>query len=126
MTTFADRIIEFNKQLDFHGLLPHNIRIMNPYRENPLALTCSSAFYKKYYNDNNPRHLILGINPGRFGSAMTGVSFTDPKRMVAKCEIPFPGQMTHEPSSEYVYDMIEAYGGIQEFYSKFLFTLYAL
>ena len=67
MTTFADRIIAFNKQLDFHGSLPDDIRIMNPYKENPLALICSSAFYKKYYNDNEPRHLILGINPGRVG-----------------------------------------------------------
>ncbi|NRF39879.1 uracil-DNA glycosylase family protein [Pedobacter foliorum] len=119
MTTFADRIIEFNKQLDFSGSLPNNIRIMNPYKENPLALACSSTFYKKYYNDNEPRHLILGINPGRFGSAMTGVSFTDPKRMVGKCDISFSGQMTHEPSSEYIYEMIAAYGGIKEFYSKF-------
>lgn len=117
--TFADRIIAFNKQLSFKGSLPNGIQLMNPYKESALALTSSSAFYQKFYNDNDPRHLILGINPGRFGSAMTGVSFTDPKRLIAKCGIPFTGQITHEPSSDYIYEMIDAYGGVQKFYHQF-------
>lgn len=119
MSTFADRIISFNKQLNFTGALPSGIQIMNPYKDNPEALACSTIFYNKYYSDNNSRHLILGINPGRFGSGMTGVSFTDPKRLVTRCKIPYSGQMTHEPSSEYVYDMIDAFGGISEFYQQF-------
>ncbi len=82
-------------------------------------MRCSIEFYTKYYSDDKPRHLILGINPGRFGSGMTGISFTDPKRLVTRCEIAYTGQMTHEPSSEYVYDMIDAFGGINEFYNKF-------
>jgi len=49
---------------------------MNPFRENPEALIVSGKFYKKYYNDNNPRFLILGINPGRFGAGVTGIPFT--------------------------------------------------
>jgi hypothetical protein len=63
--------------------------------------------------------LVLGINPGRFGSGMTGVAFTDPKRMISKCHIPYTGPITHEPSSEYVYDMIDAFGGITAFYEQF-------
>ena len=50
---------------------------------------------------------------------MTGVSFTDPKRMINQCHIPYTGQITHEPSSEYVYDMIKAYGSIEDFYQCF-------
>ncbi|WP_183559222.1 uracil-DNA glycosylase family protein [Mucilaginibacter sp. SP1R1] len=119
MSTFADRIIAFNKQLDFTGTLPAGISIMNPFKENGPALSVSTQFYHKYYNDNHPRHLILGINPGRFGSGMTGVSFTDPKRMINECHIPYPGHLTHEPSSEYVYEMIHAFGGIQQFYEQF-------
>jgi hypothetical protein len=119
MSTFADRIIAFNQQLDFTGTLPLGISIMNPFKENGPALAVSSQFYRKYYNDNHPRHLIFGINPGRFGSGMTGVSFTDPKRMVNQCQIPYPGPMAHEPSSEYVYEMIRAFGGITEFYEQF-------
>lgn len=117
--TFADRIIGFNQQLDFSGTLPAGIRMMNPYKESEIALASSSAFYRKFYSDNDPRHIILGINPGRFGSAMTGVSFTDPKRLIAACGIPFPGKITHEPSSDFIYEMIKAYGGIQDFYHRF-------
>jgi hypothetical protein len=119
MSTFADRIIAFNQQLDFTGTLPLGISIMNPFKENGPALAVSSQFYRKYYNDNHPRHLIFGINPGRFGSGMTGVSFTDPKRMINQCQIPYPGPMAHEPSSEYVYEMIQAFGEITEFYEQF-------
>jgi len=119
MDTFADRIIAFNQQLEYTGMLPAGISIMNPFRDNNFALDVSTQFYNKYYSDNHPRHLILGINPGRFGSGMTGVSFTDPKRMIGKCGIPYTGPITHEPSSEYVYDMIDAFGGIATFYQQF-------
>lgn len=119
MSTFAERIIAFNKGLEFTGTLPNGIRIMNPFKESPVALASSSAFYRKYYSDELPRHLILGINPGRFGSGLTGISFTDPKRLVANCGIDFPGPMTHEPSSEYIYEMIKAFGGVEKFYQQF-------
>jgi len=119
MSTFADRIIAFNQQLEYTGTLPTGISIMNPFRDNDFALDASTRFYNKYYSDNHQRHLVLGINPGRFGSGMTGVAFTDPKRMLSKSQIPYTGPITHEPSSEYVYDMIEAFGGIAAFYQQF-------
>ncbi|KAA8481930.1 uncharacterized protein DUF4918 [Arcticibacter tournemirensis] len=119
MTTFADKIIEYNNQLEYTGPLPDGISIMNPYKQNEVALAASTEFYHKYYNDNHPRHLILGINPGRFGSGTTGVSFTDPKRLISRCGIAFPGPITHEPSSEFIYDMIEAFGGVAAFYHRF-------
>ena len=119
MSTFAARIIAFNKSLKYNGTLPAGIRIMNPFQESPLALAVSSEFYQKYYDDSQPRHLILGINPGRFGSGQTGISFTDPKRLVANCHIDFPGPMTHEPSSAYIYEMIAAFGGEERFYQQF-------
>lgn len=119
MTTFAEKIIAYNLGLSFTGPLPQGIRIMNPFKESELALVASNAFYRKYYNDCQPRRLILGINPGRFGSGTTGVSFTDPKRLIKYCGIPFDGPITHEPSSEFVYAAIDAYGGPQLFYSRF-------
>lgn len=119
MSTFAERIISFNEHIEFSGSLPQGIRIMNPFKESQTALTCSSEFYRKYYDNEKPRHLILGINPGRFGSGMTGVSFTDPKRLIANCKIDFPGPMTHEPSSEFIYEMIKAFGSEEQFYDRF-------
>lgn len=116
MKTFADHIIEFNQSLDFTGQLPDGIRIMNPFREDAQVLPLSSAFYKKYYNDTRQRRIIFGINPGRFGAGVTGVPFTDTKRLREKCGIDYKGKETHEPSSVFVYEVIEAYGGMEKFY----------
>jgi hypothetical protein len=117
---FAQKAIRFNEELNYNGAsLPPGIRMMNPFRESPLPLQLSKSFYKKYYNDYNPRHLILGINPGRFGAGLTGIPFTDPKRLVSECQIEYSGKITHEPSSVFIYEMIHAYGGVQAFYRDF-------
>lgn len=119
MKTFADRVIVFNKSLELNIVLPDGIRVMNPFKENPEALAVSSAFYRKYYNDNQKRHLILGINPGRFGAGVTGVPFTDTKRLTEKCGLQISNLSTHEPSSVFVYEVIYAYGGPEKFYGDF-------
>jgi hypothetical protein len=68
MNTFAEKVISLNRQVNFSGKLPAGIHIMNPFRENKDIQKLSSLFYNKYYSDQKPRHLILGINPGRFGA----------------------------------------------------------
>ena len=119
MKTFADKMIAFNKQVEFNGKLPKGISIMNPFKENEHALSISSTFYKNFYDDYKRRHLILGINPGRFGAGITGVPFTDTKRLLQECGIHFEGKVTHEPSATFVYEVINAFGGVQKFYKKF-------
>ncbi|WP_194975312.1 uracil-DNA glycosylase family protein [Aquiflexum lacus] len=119
MKTFADKIISYNSSLEFKGKLPVGIRIMNPFQEDKNVIPISSTFYKKYYNDNHKRHLILGINPGRFGAGLTGIPFTDPKRLIANCGIEFNGHLAHEPSSVFVYEVINAFGGEEAFYKRF-------
>jgi hypothetical protein len=116
MKTFADKIISFNNSLEYQGSLPEGIRVMNPFKENPEAKRLSELFYRKYYNDSKPRKLVLGINPGRFGAGATGIPFTDPKRLVERCEIPYDGKMLHEPSSVFVYEMISEFGGEEAFF----------
>ena len=62
---------------------------------------------------------ILGINPGRFGAGITGIPFTDPKRLAEFCDIHIEAcPNAHEPSSLFVYEVIEAWGGLREFYDK--------
>jgi hypothetical protein len=119
MKTFADKVISFNKQLDFSGTLPRNIKIMNPFKNSGAAISTTIEFYKKYYNDNISRKIILGINPGRFGGGITGIPFTDPKRVIEKCGLKFTGELAHEPSSVFVYEVIDAFGGAEAFYKKF-------
>jgi len=77
------------------------------------------AFYYKFYNDEAPRRLILGINPGRHGAGLTGIPFTDTKRLEQYCAIPSGGLHSHEPSSVFIYELIEAYGSVKTFYDKF-------
>lgn len=117
--TFAEKVIQFNRNIDLTVTLPENIRVMNPFRENKEALEISSKFYQKYYNDHNQRRLILGINPGRFGAGVTGIPFTDTKRLEEKCGIKLNDITTHETSSVFVYDVIEQFGGVEKFYSRF-------
>ena len=118
--TFADRVIRYNKELTYAGEpLPVGIRIMNPFKEHEQTMDIVDAFYHKYYNDNKQRHIILGINPGRFGGGLTGIPFTDPKRLESECHITYSGKISHEPSSVFVYDMIKAYGGVETFYKDF-------
>ena len=119
MKTFAEKIISFNKNLSFNGPLPAGIGIMNPFKENKEALKISCEFYKKYYNDTHKRHIIFGINPGRFGAGVTGVPFTDTKRLLSECGIAFPGKNTHEPSATFVYEAVNKYGGAEKFYFDF-------
>jgi hypothetical protein len=78
-----------------------------------------TQFYRKFYDDNRGRTLIIGINPGRFGAGATGIPFTDSKRLAEICGISVPGIVTHETSSVFIYEMIERYGGANSFYSDY-------
>lgn len=119
MNTFATRIIDFYSSLEFRGILPAGISVMNPFRENPAIIPLIKQFYGKFYNDNNQRHLILGINPGRFGAGVTGIPFTDTKRLKEKCGLSINETETFETSSVFVYEMIDEFGGPVKFYSDF-------
>lgn len=116
---FADRVIQFNKQLHYSGDLPEGYQVMNPYLNNPETLVVMEQFYQKYYDDNLTRQFIVGINPSRHGAGVTGVPFTDTKRLKSACGIAMRTAHTHEVSSVFMYDMIEAYGGASDFYKQF-------
>ncbi|MEX0778334.1 MAG: uracil-DNA glycosylase family protein [Balneolales bacterium] len=117
--TFARKILNFNKNLhiDAHSL-PAGIRAMNPFSDDVIQ-RITGEFYKKFYSDHEPRSLILGINPGRLGSGATGVAFTDTERLRDACGIDPRTVQTREPSSTFIYKVIAAMGGPQQFYSNF-------
>jgi hypothetical protein len=116
---FAERAIEFNLQLRYSGKLPQGFQALNPYTENPETLQVMREFYRKYYSDTTPRKFIIGINPSRHGAGVTGVPFTDTKRLESVCGIKMRSARTHEVSSVFMYDMIHAYGGAARFYQDF-------
>jgi hypothetical protein len=117
--TFADKIISFYSELEFHGTLPDGISIMNPFMENPEIIPSISQFYNRFYTDEKSRNIILGINPGRFGAGVTGIPFTDTTRLKEKCGLSIPGLKTFETSSVFFYEMIDCYGGPDKFYSDY-------
>jgi hypothetical protein len=118
MKTLADKIIDFLFHLKLPFKLPGNIFALDVHQHLSIQAACI-AFYKKFYNDNNPRHLMLGINPGRFGGGVTGIPFTDPIRLEKDCGIKNDFVKKQELSSVFIYAMIEAYGGVEKFYSHF-------
>lgn len=119
MKTFADKVIEFNKHLNYTGALPKGFQVINPFGDHPETMEVMSAFYHKYYNDTLTRKFIAGINPGRHGAGVTGIPFTDTKRLEQSCGIKMHSAHTHEISSVFVYDMIAGFGGVDSFYHKF-------
>lgn len=118
---FEQKYFNFIDQLDFPESLPYGVNILNPFQ---VASTYSIAqsFYQKFYSDDQPRLFLIGINPGRFGAGVTGVPFTDPIRLEEKCGIANDLHKRQELSSVFVYEVIEAFGGVEAFYSNVFFT----
>ena len=114
----SDKILSFLETLELKVELPEEVQVMNPFKDNAAFRLCE-RFYQKYYDDHNPRHLILGINPGRFGGGITGIPFTDPVRLQDTCGIKNYLQKKQELSSVFIYEIIHALGGPGIFYSKF-------
>lgn len=118
---FSAHILNFFSTLSFPEILPPGIEVMNPYSD-PQTFEACENFYRKFYNDNNERHMIIGINPGRFGAGVTGIPFTDPVRLASVCGINNSWPKKQELSSVFIYEMIQTFGGVNDFYQKFYIT----
>ena len=118
--TFAKRAFRF-----YVGLVaprvPRGVIVMNPYADARVRRQVQQ-FLDKYFDDNRPRTLVVGINPGRFGAGITGVTFTDPIALADQCGIPNDLPRVPELSSVFVYKAIERLGGPRKFYRSFFLT----
>ncbi len=115
--TLADKVLSYHFNLRSSIDLPNGIQWLMPYDDEETK-RCMTLFYNRFYRDENKRTFILGINPGRFGAGITGVPFTDPIRLET-LGIDNSFQKRLELSSVFIYDMINEFGGPEEFYSKF-------
>lgn len=123
---FSDKAIKYFTKLKTTDNINTGIDIINPYESNAVKRVVKE-FFNKFYNDNNKRIFIIGINPGRFGGGVTGISFTDPIALKEHCGINNNLGNIKELSSKFIYQMITAYGGTDKFYSKvFITALYPL
>ncbi|MBK8498078.1 MAG: DUF4918 family protein [Flavobacteriales bacterium] len=117
----ADRLLQHVLSFSLKDVqLPKGVGVLDPFN-GPNAdevRRIVTLFHSKYYSDEKPRVLMLGINPGRLGAGSTGLSFTDTKRCESDLGIPVHGLRTHEPSSDFFYRMIRAAGGAEAFYRE--------
>ncbi|HWA35667.1 MAG TPA: uracil-DNA glycosylase family protein [Cyclobacteriaceae bacterium] len=118
---FADNILSFYKQLSITEKLPKGVIVMNPYQDDYTFELCRN-FYTRFYNDKNPRTLLLGINPGRFGSGTTGISFTDPVKLENEYGIANTLTKKAELSADFMFKMMTAFGGPKEFYRHYFIS----
>jgi hypothetical protein len=114
----VQQILEFLFSLEFTIKLPRGVQVMDVHKD-PLVQQVCTDFYNKFYSDQKKRFLILGINPGRLGGGITGIPFTDPVNLEKYCGIKNEWKKQHELSSQFIYDMINAYGGPEMFYNEF-------
>src|SRR5262245_14848932 len=94
---------------------------MNPYEERAVR-GYVRAFLDRFFADDDERTLVIGINPGRFGAGITGVTFTDPVALADFCGIPNDMPRRRELSSVFVYELVERMGGAEAFYKRFFLT----
>ena len=126
MSYFSSKAIDYFSNLKSPVKLPPQIEVLNPY-ENDAVKNTVNAFYQKFYNDDRKRIYILGINPGRFGGGLTGISFTDPVALRKHCGIDNQLGTKEELSSKYVYEVINRFGGVKKFFADFyLSAIYPL
>lgn len=120
----AHQILNFYQSLAIpDAILPNDVHVLHPWQSEfgIHARQATEHFYKRFYSDINTRVLLLGINPGRFGAGITGIPFTDSKQL-NELQIPWNGPSSHEPSSVFIYEMIDAFGGPVSFYNQFYFS----
>lgn len=121
MNSFAQNAVDFYLGLEINEKLPNGAGILNPYR-NSNVQSIVRSFFNRYYNDRNQRVILLGINPGRFGAGITGITFTDPVRLEDECGISNSFEKRSELSSRFIYDLIQASGGVHEFFGNFFLS----
>jgi Domain of unknown function (DUF4918) len=119
---FSDQVLSFYQTLNLSNKkLPDGVEVLNPYQDKT-AFALTQKFFHKFYADNKPRRIIIGINPGRFGGGVTGIPFTDPIRLEQICGIQSDLPKKPELSSAFIYKMIEAFGGPGKFYGNYFIS----
>ncbi len=121
INTWASHLLDFYSLLSLPEALPPEVEVLHPQTQ-PAVRELTNAFFNKFYNDQAPRKLIMGINPGRLGAGITGINFTGPRQLRENCGIEHSYGNSSELSAEFIYEMIEEYGGAKKFYGDYFFS----
>lgn len=112
---FGASVARYLTSLQFTGSQPHDFEVLNPYVF-PEVRRVVTEFCHQFYVDSAPRIGIWGINPGRLGAGLTGISFVDPVSLRDVLGISSTVTGRSEPSAQFIADVIRAYGGPERFY----------
>ena len=116
--TFAKDILDFYFTIPKDTVLPNGVTTIYPF-DNAETKRVMQTFFNKYYNDTRPRTYLVGINPGRLGSGITGIGFADAYHLERYCDIPNSFDKRIEISAAFMFEVMEAYGGVEKFYKDF-------
>lgn len=119
--SFGRKASIFFNELDIPKNLPEDVSTINPYQDTETRRLIGT-FFDKFFNDTKKRVFVLGINPGRFGSGVTGIPFTDPAALQEICGIEHSIPYRRELTSTFVYTFIQKWGGPEKFYDKFFLS----
>lgn len=119
--TFGEKVLEFYKDVQPPDVSRFDTEVINLY-QNSETEKYATLFYNRFFGDIKKRIFIFGINPGRFGSGITGVPFTDPFALEKHCGIANTLENRKELSSEFMYTCINAFGGAEIFFKYFYLT----
>ena len=122
--SFSSKAINYFCNLKTPHIKSSGVGVINPYEKDDVK-EIVKKFYAKFYDDQNERLFIIGINPGRFGGGLTGIAFTDPVALRENCKIENNLSNRKELSSKFVYAVAKKFGSVENFFSKvFLTALY--
>ena len=130
--TIAQKILAFNDTLKSASInLPEKCRLINPFaganQQQIAQITqITQRFYRQYYHDNKRRFMILGSSPARRGTALTGVPFEDVNHLQKDTRISLDAFGANKRSSSFLYEVMEEYGGRQNFYKQFYMNFVCL
>ncbi len=115
---FGERYYGFFKSLPADLKVPEGVEVLFPYGSEEVLQTVRT-FAEKFMKGEHKRTFLLGINPGRFGAGVTGISFTDPVHLEKNLGIQNNFEKRAELSSTFIHEMIEVLGGPEVFYKHF-------
>lgn len=117
----SQKIIEFDRFLSNVNLsVPDGFKIINPFcKDSREIYQAIETFYHQFYDDHKKRRMILGSSPARRGTAITGIPFEDDQHLQNQTGIHIDGFHVNKSSSNFLYDVMDSYGGTDKFYNDF-------
>ncbi len=119
--TFADKAYNFLCNTTLGYDVPDDVEVISIY-DDPQVRKHLYNFLHNFFSDTHKRILVLGINPGRIGTGVTGIPFTDTDTLSRICGINHNLAIRTELSSQFMYRCIEKFGGVRTFYNRFFLS----